>query len=149
MDFAKLSGLDKRVAVGKLLGLGLGGLSLVLYAAYPQDLGIFFTWFSFLGLILFGVLFGAMIGLVGLWTKHPLFGFRLSFWGRGPAVGVGAFLMLGFLLIEHDSFANVQHYFGISSWKVFLLACVAEGAFWGLVFDGLLTRWFGEGKKLL
>ena len=131
-----------RVGVAKTLGLlaGLAGFFLlpVLAPETPELL----RW----GILFWYLNFGAMIGLMGLISRHPLFsGWRLDWWFRG--LFLGAWLNFVLVFFAYDDFAQIMAVVmpegGLlaSPW-----AFALEGALLGLLIDGVASALGGAGQ---
>jgi hypothetical protein len=89
---------------------------------------------------------GAMIGLVGMFTQHPLFpSIKMRWWLRGPSFGVFFFLIL--VLLAKDSLLplmslDIVIWMGLTSPYWVLL----DGAFLGGLMGYLTTKICGEGN---
>ena len=99
-------------------------------------------------LLRWGVLFwyasiGAFIGLAGVFDHHPIFGFRITWWIRGPLVG--AWMNFVLVFFSYDLMAEALLAIFGSPWSPFWF--VAEGALVGALIGGLATLWGGEGAK--
>ncbi len=143
MAYFKMRSITGRVRVGKLLGLTIGLLVLVTLPIFGFPIDSMLGW----GLLVMFSLMGAMIGLMGIYDTHPILGYRLYWWMRGPLVGMAFMLM--FILLSYDEIQLIMQ----SS----LLAWLPlESPFWVLV-DGaviggcmgyLCTKIAGEGPVL-
>ena len=86
----------KRVGIAKMIGLIIGlAAFLIMPSIWPSES----MWLR-VGILMWYTTFGAMIGVLGLFDKHPLFKFRMPFWFRGPIFGAWLNLVLAFLM--HD-----------------------------------------------
>lgn len=134
-----------RLVLGKLLGLGLGG---TIFLTVPSMVAEPFPLLGW-GFLCWYVLFGSMIGLAGIFDKHPLFG-----WSFGPLLRgalLGGLMHLGLGLLMADTLAWVAQNYPFSSFSAQspVIGFVFEGVIWGIIFDLVCTRYGGQGKKLV
>ncbi len=128
-----------RVGVGKFTGLVIGAIGFFAAPSFGIDdmklrVGILF-WYAAVG---------AMIGLAGIMTWHPILKMKLRWWFMGALIG--AWMNFILVLIAWDVFAawTAEHsIWGLTSpwWGV------AEGAIAGVVISGLTTLFGGEGPE--
>lgn len=130
----------RRLGTAKVAGFLVGLLGFFLVPALWPDAGPWFRW----GVLVWYGTFGVMIGLLGLFDRHPLLKFRMPFWFRG--ILFGAWFNLVFTLLTYEKLtalmaAHPDGFAGLHSpfWMV------AEGAVVGLVIDAVATRVGGEG----
>ena len=134
--------LTTRVAVGKAVGFAIGLLGLV---AMP------YVWPEADWMIRFGVLcwygtMGAVIGLVGVYTQHPVLHFPTPWYFRASIVG--AWMNFVLVLFAHDTLqAMLVSLFGPESFWTSPFWFVLEGAIVGLIIGFLATRLGGEGPQ--
>ena len=138
-----MQSITGRIAVGKLVGLVTGVVVMVMLPSFGYPFNSMLGW----GTMLMFILMGAMIGMMGMYTEHPVFGFKMKWWLRGPLVGMSFMLM--FILLAHDEIAIILQS-SLLSWMNL------ESPFWALI-DGLFiggiigylsTRISGEGPDL-
>jgi len=136
--------LMTRIALGKVMGFGIGLIGfLSLPAVYP-DADPFLRW----GILLWYTTMGGLIGLAGVVTWHPLLDMRLPWWVRGPALGGWLNFVLVFFAHRQMS-AVLQSMFGANGMLQSPFWFVAEGALVGLLIGYLATRFGGEGRAAL
>lgn len=140
----KKPSLVTRIVVGKGVGLlfGLSGFALIPYLT--ADDGYFLR----LGFLLWYITVGAMIGLCGVMTHHPLFKYPVPWWLMGIWVGSWMNLIVVFLAYDHlhsmmISLVGENEILSSPFWFVL------EGAIVGLVIAYLATKLGGEGKEVL
>lgn len=136
--------LTLRIILGKLFGAGIG---LVVFFSLPVlqpdiDLALRF------GVFFWYALFGAVIGFMGLYTKHPVLNFRMPPLFRGAIFGFGLNIILGCLIHRDvvEAFAHYADFYLVNAMPILELAF--EGLIWGALIDSLITKFAGEGKKL-
>ena len=86
------------------------------------------------GMIINGLVIGTMLTLVGVFTWHPVFKFRIHPIFRGAFIS--AFVHLGYTIYTWPD----QPLF----WKTMIIAAV-----FGAVIDQMATQLYGEGEKLM
>ena len=132
-----------RVAIGKLIGLTLG-LIIVVLLPYVGIAPV--SMFGF-GTVIMFMLMGAMTGLIGQFDRHPLFNFKLSWYLRGPAVGFAFFLM--YILLSYDQLDYIMQS-SLVSWSGFESPwwILLDGMFYGALMGWVETKISGEGEDL-
>ncbi len=129
-----------RVAIGKGLGLIVGLIGFVMVPMFMPDASTMFRW----AILLWYITFGAIVGVYGVFTYHPVLQLPMPWWFRAPVIGAWLNFVLT-LFIYDDLKLFMVGMFGeggtLSSpfWFVF------EGAVVGLLFGYLCTRFGGEG----
>jgi len=136
--------LIRRVGMAKTVGIAVGLVGFFMVPNLWPEEGLWLRW----GLLLWYILFGAVIGMFGMIDVHPVFNFRMPFWFRG--ILFGAWLNFVLALLMHDKltelFATLPpplDGFHSPFW------IVAEGAIVGLLIDWIATRFGGEGREVL
>ncbi len=132
--------LLKRVGSAKMIGMviGLAGF-LMIPSIWPNES----VWLR-IGILLWYTTFGAIIGIMGIFDRHPLLKCRLPFWFRGPVFGAWLNLVLAFLM--HDKLMVLMPQLeGILAGFKSPFWIVAEGAAAGLIIDAIATKFAGEG----
>jgi hypothetical protein len=130
----------KRIGSAKMVGLVVGLIAFFMIPVlWPEGS----MWLR-VGVLLWYTTVGAVIGVFGLISHHPMFGFRLTWWFRGLFVGVWFNLVLAFLMHDKLEILMQQLEGGFSSpfW------IVPEGAVIGLIIDAVATRIAGEGQPV-
>lgn len=147
--------LFRRMSVAKSLGLLLGLLAGFVYA--PLYLGVGLTLPLQWGFLLWGLMFGSVIGIAGVitgcpvWKNCPLY--ASNSWRpilRGGVIG--AFLEVVLALLLYNMFQDMLSvsFAGtfIATWNP-VFAGAIEGFILGAFIDWVATRAGGEGKKIL
>jgi len=128
----------KRVALAKLLGLILGGLSYVIFSPIAPQSGMFL-----LGLAGWVVTLGALIGMLGFYQSIPFMNVPIPVWLRGGWCGAWMGLLL--VLVAYGALAQLN---AQTPWLPGVFASpwwlVPEMAFWGAVIDLIVTKVFGS-----
>lgn len=133
--------LFTRIAIGKGVGFVLGIIGFFMlpwfWPEVPMELRIgFLFWYATVG---------AMIGVFGVVTWHPVLHLPMPWWFRAPLLG--AWMNLLVVLIAHtDLSAMMAAGFGAESFLNSAYWLVLEGALVGLLIGWLCTKFGGEGK---
>ncbi|MDJ0608012.1 MAG: hypothetical protein QNJ67_03485 [Kiloniellales bacterium] len=131
-----------RIAVGKTAGFALGLLALLCWPLLQPDIG----WMPRIGILLWYTTLGAVIGMLGVFTTHPVLKFPLPWWFRGPLLG--GWMNLVLTLFAYDTFATtMQAAAGPDGALASPFWFVAEGMLAGLIIGFLATRFGGEGRE--
>ncbi len=143
MMFSKPS-LMTRIVVGKIVGavIGLAGF-LMLPLFWPEA-----DWLIRWGVLLWYTTVGAIIGVMGVYTRHPLLNFPMPWWLRAPGLGAWMNFVLVFFTYEKMETILVSM-FGVESAWTSPFWFVLEGALVGLIIGFLATRLGGEGEAAL
>lgn len=129
-----------RVGVGKLLGLFIGLTGFFLLPEFLSEPSMSLRF----GVLFWYMTFGAIIGVFGVFSEHPVLRIPLPWWIRGSLLG--AWMNFVLTLIAYDQICTmVTAFFGEYSAYASPYWMVLEGGIIGLLMDYLLTRWFGEG----
>lgn len=130
----------KRIGSAKMAGLVVGLIAFFMIPVLWPEGGIWLR----VGVLLWYTTVGAVIGVFGLISHHPMFGFRMTWWFRGLFVGVWFNLVLAFLM--HDKLEILMQQFeGTLGGFTSPFWIVPEGAVIGLIIDAVATRIAGEG----
>lgn len=130
-----------RIGIGKTIGFVVG---LIVFFTLPATGAEVSTMFLF-GLWFTYIMMGAMIGLMGIMTEHPVLKFKMPFWVRGAVVGIGFHLLV--VLLAYDSIAAMMDipfiaWFGVRSPFWMLI----DGAVLGIIMSYVATKVSGEGN---
>lgn len=137
------SGMSQRVAVGKALGFVVGLIAWAVVRTLDESSSVPLG----LGLCLWYTAFGAVIALIGLYHVHPVGRFRLHWALRGAMAGTA--LNLPAVVLAWEPVGDfLLHAFGPDGWFASPWWMLLDGTVAGMLIDGLLTRWFGEGPRL-
>ena len=134
--------LMTRIAVGKLIGLIVGLTGFFLVPVLLPDAGPLLRW----GLLLWYITFGAIIGLIGVFTYHPIV--KVSFpWYVGSPL-MGAWMNFVLVFFAHEPMrAMMVRIFGADGALQSPFWFAAEGAIIGLIIGYFATRFGGEGPE--
>lgn len=136
--------LATRLVIGKLLGIVFGVIFMCVFVHMNNEV---LSYQSFGMLILF-ILLGVTSGFMGIYTRHPLFGFKLPWWLRGAVVGLSFTLVL--VLLDYAHFVSLMnHEIFVSLGFESPFWVLVDGAIIGMIIDFVQTKIAGEGKELL
>ncbi len=134
--------LVTRIAVGKAVGLAFGLAGFFLLPLFWADA----DWLTRWGVLLWYPSIGAMIGVFGVFTTHPVLRLPLPWWIRAPLIG--AWMNFVLTLFAYDSFLKIMvAVVGKESILTSPFWFSLEGAAIGLVIGYLATRFGGEGRE--
>ncbi len=132
--------LVTRVVIGKVTGLFFGLIGFVTLPWFWPEA----DWLIRLGVLLWYITMGAIIGVFGVFTWHPVFRLPLPWWFRAPLLG--AWMNLVLTLFAFDSFQEIMFaMFGKDGILTSPFWFVAEGAVIGFIIGYLATWLGGEG----
>lgn len=133
-----------RIAIGKGVGflIGIAG-ALTLPYFWPEVDAMFR-----IGVLFWYATVGAVIGVYGVITWHPVLRLPLPWWFRAPLIGAWMNLLL-VLLASREVTAMMAATFGPEGAMSSPFWLVAEGALIGLLIGFLCTRFGGEGRGTL
>lgn len=133
--------LTNRILVGKIIGLLTGLLVFLLAPLLGATLDLYYG----LGLVVFYVLLGTTIAFVGLFDRHPVLEFNLSWWVSGVLTGLMFHIML--VLLSYESISIMIEQMNIlgmqSPWWALL-----DGVILGLIMSFAEGKLAGKGNKL-
>ena len=134
--------LMARIAIGKGLGfvVGLTGFILLPYFLPEAD------WLIRWGILLWYTTLGAIIGVFGVVTRHPILDLPMPWWVRAPLLGAWMNFVLTFFAYDTMK-AMMMALFGAGGILTSPFWFSAEGAVVGLVIGYVATRFGGEGKE--
>jgi hypothetical protein len=133
--------LVTRIAIGKVIGLAFGVAGVLLLLQFWPDADWMILW----GVLLWYPTLGAIIGVFGVFTSHPVLKLPLPWWLRAPLSG--GWMNLVLTLFAYDMFAIITaDVFGSDSPLTSPFWFVLEGALIGLVIGYLATKFGGEGR---
>ncbi len=134
--------LFTRIAIGKGIGfvIGLAGFLLLPYFVAEAD------WLIRWGILLWYTTVGAVIGMFGVFTWHPVLKLPMPWWVRAPIVGAWMNFVLTFFAYDAMK-AMMLSMFGPDGVLASPFWFTAEGAVVGLVIGYFATRFGGEGPE--
>ena len=134
--------LITRVAIGKLIGFIIGLIGFVSLPWFWPDA----TWMLRWGILLWYTTLGAIIGVYGVFTWHPILKLPMPWWFRAPLIGGWMNFVLTFFAWNEMS-TMLSATFGADGLLSSPFWFVLEGALVGLLIGYLATRFGGEGKE--
>lgn len=141
---SKFNSLVGRIAVGKFVGLIIGIVGFVVVTSFVPDVSWSLPW----GILLWYVTLGAVIGVFGVFTRHPVLQFPLPWWFRAPFIG--AWMNFVLVFFAYDSLKHVAiAMFGSGSPFVSPFWFVAEGAIAGAIIGFCATKVGGDGEAMV
>ncbi|MHA1536579.1 MAG: hypothetical protein ACTSUD_03405 [Alphaproteobacteria bacterium] len=134
--------LITRIAVGKAVGFAIGLIGFVALPYVWPEAGWLLRW----GILLWYTTVGAIIGMFGVFTEHPVLKLPLPWWLRASIIGGWMNFVLVFFAFETMqailvSVMGPQSVFTSPFWFVL------EGVLVGLIIGFLATRIGGEGPQ--
>lgn len=140
----KKNSLVTRIAVGKLIGLVFGVTGFVMLPYYVQEVSLAFRF----GMLLWYVTLGAIIGVFGVMTWHPIFKFLIPWWVRAPFLGGWMNFVLS--LVAYDELAVImQSIFGRDAMISSPFWFVLEGVIIGAIIGFFATKIGGQGAEIV
>lgn len=134
--------LTTRIIIGKTIGLVIGLTGFVLLPFFYPEAGWLLRW----GVLLWYTTIGAIIGVFGVYTRHPILNLPMPWWFRAPILGAWMNFVLTFF--AYDTMREVMvGMFGDQGVMTSPFWFTAEGAVVGLVIGYVATRFGGEGKE--
>ena len=132
--------LITRIAVGKGIGFAFGLVGLIFLPHFLPDVG----WMPRLGILFWYTTVGAIIGMFGVMTWHPILRLPMPWWFRASVLG--AWMNFVLVFFAHELMAEMMvAVFGESGALQSPFWFVAEGALIGLVIGYFATKLGGEG----
>jgi hypothetical protein len=134
--------LITRIAIGEGIGfvIGLAGL-IALPFFWPEA-----SWLLRWEILFWYVTVGAIIGVFGVMTWHPIVKLPMPWWLRSTIIG--AWMNFVLTLFAYDDIKNVMaHTFGSDGVLSSPFWMVLEGAVVGIIIGYFATRFGGEGKE--
>ena len=133
--------LITRIAIGKVIGFLFGLSGFVLLPFFLPEVGWLIRW----GILLWYTTLGAIIGVFGVLTWHPVLRLPMPWWFRAPLVGGWMNFVLTFFAYDTMS-VMMESIFGAGGLLSSPFWFAAEGAVVGLVIGYFATRFGGEGR---
>lgn len=134
--------LMTRVAVGKLIGLIVGATAFFILPFWVPDVSMMFR----IALLLWYITFGAIIGVFGVFTYHPILKISMPWWLLAPFMGAWLNFLLS-LFIYNKLTVMMITMLGTESFFQSPFWIVAEGAVVGCVIGYFATKYGGEGAE--
>ena len=136
--------LVTRIAIGKGIGFVIGLTGFIVLPYFMPESNLMLRW----GILLWYTTVGAIIGVFGVFTWHPVFQLPMPWWFRAPLLGAWMNFVLTFFI--YDTLQSIMHnMFGEGGILGSPFWLVAEGAIVGFVIGFLATRFGGEGSATI
>lgn len=133
-----MSNLQKRFFIAVPLGIVFGFLCA--WFASSSNPGLWWTPLMWT-LVTDRFLIGLVVGLAGVYTRHPIFGFRCPPALRGFVLGA----LVSLPIATGGMMSTVPD---MGPWEIFWASIIA-GAVYGLIIDLVATKFAGQGPELL
>lgn len=133
--------LFMRIAIGKGIGFTFGLIGFLSLPYFFPDADMMLRW----GILLWYTTLGAIIGVFGVITYHPIFKLPMPWWFRAPLIGGWMNFVLIFFAYDVMQ-AMLTHMFGPAGLLSSPFWFVFEGALIGLLIGYVATKFGGEGK---
>lgn len=131
--------LFNRIAIGKLVGFIFGLIGFFALPVFWPESGQMLRW----GILFWYTTLGAIIGVFGVFTYHPVLKLPMPWWFRAPLMG--AWMNFVLVFFAFDKMKTMM----LTLFKNGLLESpfwfVVEGAIIGLIIGYIATRLAGEG----
>ncbi len=136
--------LMTRIAIGKGIGFLFGLAGFIFLPHFLPEASLLTRW----GLLFWYTTVGAIIGVFGVITYHPILKLPFPWWLRAPVLGAWMNFVLVFFAYDvmGDMIVSVFGEDGAISSPFWF---TAEGAIVGLIIGYFATRFGGEGKELV
>ena len=134
--------LMTRIAIGKAIGFIFGLAGFVLLPLFLPEA----DWLLRCGILLWYTTVGAIIGVFGVFTYHPILKLPFPWWFRAPLLGAWMNFVLTFFAYDVMQ-AMMVSMFGEGGVLSSSFWFTAEGAIIGLIIGYFATRFGGEGKE--
>jgi len=132
--------LITRIAIGKGVGLVIGLIGFIFLPYFIPDAEWMIRW----GILLWYTTLGAIVGVFGVFTWHPVLKLPMPWWFRAPLIS--AWMNFVLIFFAFDRFAAMMiTMFGVDGMFLSPFWFVLEGAIVGLIIGYLATRFGGEG----
>lgn len=134
--------LITRIGVGKAIGAAFGLIGLIFLPYFAPEAG----WLFRIGLLLWYTTMGAIIGVFGVFTWHPVLKLPMPWWFRAPLLGAWMNFVLTFFTYDVMEEMLIA-FFGAESVLTLPWWFTLEGAVIGLIIGFAATRLGGEGRE--
>ena len=132
--------LFTRIAIGKAIGMIVGLAGMIALPYFMPEAGWLLRW----GVLLWYTTLGGIVGLFGVFTRHPVLDLPMPWWVRAPFVGAWMNFVLTFFTYDTMTIA-MEAFFGQGSPLASPFWFTLEGAIFGLIVGYCATRFGGEG----
>ena len=138
------SSLFTRIAIGKGIGLIVGLIGFILMPWFMPEPYELIRW----GVLFWYITVGAVIGMFGVVTWHPVLHLPMPWWFRAPLIGGWMNFVLAFFAYDQLQIM-LLHTFGENGLLQSPFWVVAEGIIVGLIIGFVATKFGGEGKDIV
>ncbi len=134
--------LITRIAIGKGLGFVFGLIGMISLPYMVPEASWMLRW----GILLWYTTLGAIIGVFGVFTWHPILKLPMPWWFRAPLIG--AWMNFVLVLFAFEQFeAMMVTMFGVDGLFHSPYWFTLEGAIVGVIIGFFATRFGGEGVE--
>lgn len=134
--------LVTRIGIGKVIGLVFGFIGFIAAPYFLPEASLLLRW----GILLWYTTVGAIIGVFGVFTYHPILKLPFPWWVRAPLLGAWMNFVLTFFAF--DTMQNMMlSAFGENGLLSSPFWFTAEGAIIGFIIGYFATKFGGEGKE--
>ncbi len=144
MSMFEKPSLVTRIGIGKGIGFLVGLAGFIMLPYFLPDADILIRW----GILLWYTTVGGIIGMVGVFTWHPVLRMPMPWWFRAPLIGAWMNFVLVFFAYDTME-AMMIVVFGPDGALTSPFWFSLEGAVIGLLIGYFATRLGGEGKETL
>ncbi|MFW5432037.1 MAG: hypothetical protein ACKE5M_08475 [Methylophilaceae bacterium] len=136
--------LVTRIAIGKAVGFAFGLVGFIFLPHFWPDASLLLR----VGILFWYITLGAIIGVFGVMTYHPVLRLTMPWWIRDPLIGGWMSFVLTFFAYDamQTMLIAMFGYDGVLNSPFWF---VAEGAIIGLIIGYFATRFGGEGRDTL
>jgi hypothetical protein len=134
--------LVTRIAIGKGIGFLVGLLGLISLPYFYPDA----SWMLRFGILFWYTTIGAVIGVYGVFTWHPVLQLPMPWWFRSTLIGAWMNFVLVFFAYD-EMRAMLVHMFGPDGLMSSPFWFTLEGAIIGFIMGFFATRFGGEGAE--
>jgi hypothetical protein len=131
--------LVTRIAIGKGVGFTVGLIGFFSIPFFLPDGDIMTRW----GVLFWYTTMGAIIGMIGVFTRHPIFRLPMPWWVRSSMIG--AWMNFVLVFFAYDVMAEMTVAMMGEPYSPFWFTL--EGAIIGLLIGYIATKAGGEGKE--
>ena len=136
--------LMTRIVIGKTIGFVIGLIGFTMLPLVVPDPG----WMLRLGVLFWYITVGAIIGVFGVVTWHPILKIPFPWWFRAPVLGGWMNFVLA--LFAYDKMQLViDSMFGTDGFIRSPFWVIAEGMLVGLLIGYFATKFGGEGAAIV
>jgi len=134
--------LVTRIGIGKVIGLVFGFIGFISVPYFLPEASLLLRW----GILLWYTTVGAIIGVFGVFTYHPILKLPFPWWVRAPLLGAWMNFVLTFFAFDTMQSMMVS-VFGENGLLSSPFWFTAEGAIIGFIMGYFATKFGGEGKE--